>query len=91
MVDARLRSVVPGYLESRRRDVRSILDALERSDYETIRELGHKMNGTGSSYGFSRVTQLGAAVESAAKEQNSAEIRSRIMDLSRYLDAVKVV
>jgi PAS domain S-box-containing protein len=91
MVDARLRAVVPGYLESRRRDVRSILDALERSDYETIRELSHKMNGTGSSYGFSRITQLGAAMESAAKEQNSAEIRSRIMDLSRYLDTVKIV
>jgi PAS domain S-box-containing protein len=91
MVDARLRAVVPGYLDSRRRDVRSILEALERSDYEVIRELGHKMNGTGSSFGFSRITQLGAAMESAAKEQNSAEIRSRIMDLSRYLDAVKVV
>jgi CheY-like chemotaxis protein/HPt (histidine-containing phosphotransfer) domain-containing protein len=91
MVDARLRAVVPGYLESRRRDVLSILDALERSDYETIRELGHKMNGTGSSFGFSRITQLGAAMETAAKEQNSAEIRSRIMDLSRYLDAVKIV
>jgi PAS domain S-box-containing protein len=91
MVDARLRAVVPGYLESRRRDVRSILDALERSDYEIIRELGHKMNGTGSSFGFSRITQLGAAMETAAKEQNSAEIRSRIVDLSRYLDAVKVV
>jgi hypothetical protein len=91
MVDARLRAVVPGYLESRRRDVLSILDALERSDYEIIRELGHKMNGTGSSFGFSRITQLGAAMETAAREQNSAEIRSRIMDLSRYLDAVKVV
>ena len=71
--------------------MRSILDALGRSDYETIRELSHKMNGTGSSYGFSRITQLGAAMESAAKEQNSAEIRSRIMDLSRYLDTVKIV
>ncbi|HEX4595219.1 MAG TPA: ATP-binding protein, partial [Bryobacteraceae bacterium] len=91
MVDARLRAVVPGYLESRRRDVQSILEALERSDYETIRDMGHKMSGTGSSYGFSRITQVGAALESAAKEQDSAEIRSQVTHLSRYLDAVEVV
>ena len=72
-------------------DLGTLANTLERSDYEIIRELGHKMNGTGSSFGFSRITQLGAAMETAAREQNSAEIRSRIMDLSRYLDAVKVV
>jgi hypothetical protein len=91
LVDARLRAVVPGYLESRRRDVRSILEALERSDYPIIREMGHKMTGTGSSYGFSRITQIGAALESAAMENNAAEIRSQATDLSRYLDAVEVV
>jgi PAS domain S-box-containing protein len=91
LADARLRAVIPGYLENRRRDVRSILEALERSDFKTIRELSHKMSGTGSAYGFSRITEIGAAMESAAKEQNSAEIRSRITDLSRYLDVVEVV
>jgi PAS domain S-box-containing protein len=91
LVDARLRAVVPGYLESRRRDVQTILEALNRSDYETIRELSHKMNGTGSSYGFSPITEVGAKMEAAAKEQNAYEIRSRVTELSRYLEAVKIL
>jgi CheY-like chemotaxis protein len=91
LMDARLRAVVPGYLENRRRDIQSILEALQRSDYETIRELSHKMSGTGGGYGFSRITEIGAAMEGAAKEANADEIRSRIADLSRYLDVVELV
>ena len=71
-VDARLRAVIPGYLDTRREDVRTLLEAVERSDYETIHALGHKMSGTGGSYGFPRITEIGAAIERAAKERDSA-------------------
>lgn len=89
--DARLREVIPRYLDHRRGDVRTILDALAVLDYTIIRELGHKMSGTGSGYGFSRITEIGAALEKAAKEQNAAEILSRVDELSRYLDQVEIV
>ena len=91
LMDARLRAVTPGYLQNRRRDVQRILEALQRADYETIRELSHKMNGTGGSYGFSRISEIGAAMESAAKERKADEIRSRIADLTRYLEVVELV
>jgi CheY-like chemotaxis protein len=89
--DARLRAVIPGYLDNRRGDVRTILEALAVSDYAIIRELGHKMSGTGSGYGFSRITEIGAAMEKAAKEQNAAEIRSWVNELSRYIERVEII
>jgi PAS domain S-box-containing protein len=89
--DARLRAVIPEYLESRRVDLRTMLEALERSDHETIRELGHKMHGSGSGYGFPRITEIGAAIESAAREHRADEIRWRVKELSSYLDQVQVV
>jgi len=70
-VDARLRAVIPGCLDTRR-EVRTLLDAAERSDYETIRAVGHQMSGTGGSYGFPKITEIGAAIERAAKERDSA-------------------
>ena len=90
-VDARLRAVVPGYLDSRRRDVETIASSLERSVFETIRDLVHKMSGTGGGYGFARISAIGQAIESAAKEQNAAEIRARAEELAGYVERLEVV
>ena len=89
--DARLRAAIPAYLDKRREDVRAMLAALENLDYETIGELGHKMSGTGGGYGFPRITEIGAAIQQAGKERNSSEIRSRVAELSIYLQQVEVV
>jgi PAS domain S-box-containing protein len=89
--DERLRAVIPRYLESRRKDVETILAALERSDFAAIAALGHKMCGTGAGYGFPPVTELGAALEKAAKEKSPAGIRQHAAGLSRYLARVTVV
>lgn len=89
--DARLHAVIPGYLDNRRKDVQAISEALEHSDWEAIRGLGHKMSGTGGGYGFARITEIGAALESAAREQDAAAVRSQVAELSRYLAQVEVV
>jgi CheY-like chemotaxis protein len=89
--DERLRAVIPRYLESRRKDVETILAALERSDFAAIAALGHKMCGTGAGYGFAPVTEFGVALEQAAKEQDPAAIREHAAGLSRYLSRVTVV
>lgn len=44
-VDPDLADLIPGFLESRRRDMGRIWEALARNDYETIRILGHSMEG----------------------------------------------
>jgi HPt (histidine-containing phosphotransfer) domain-containing protein len=89
--DARLRAVIPGYLKNRRGDVDAIRDALARSDYEAIRELGHKMNGSGSGYGFPRITEIGQGLENASRERNGEAIQSGVAELSAFLDQVEVV
>ncbi|MBV8844236.1 MAG: response regulator [Bryobacterales bacterium] len=89
--DQRLRSVIPGYLQSRRDDVRSIQEALERIDYEQIRRLGHKMHGSGGGYGFPQITEIGEALERAGQERNANAIRSNVAKLSAFLDQIEVV
>jgi histidine phosphotransfer protein HptB len=78
-------------LDKRREDVRAILAALEKLDYEMIGELGHKMCGTGGGYGFPRITEIGASIHQAAKERNSSAIRSQVAELSGYLRQVEVI
>mgnify|MGYP000243180397 CR=1 FL=1 len=89
-VDSSLASLVPGFLENRRKDVSAIAASLELSDYDNVRFLGHNMKGSGTGYGLSRITEIGAALEQAAGLRSSEEIRARAADLVRYLDRLRV-
>lgn len=90
-VDADLEDLIPGYLQNRRLDVDAILQALEKPDFETIRVLGHTMKGTGGGYGFDAITEMGRALEEAAKNRNIEVIRQETAALAAYLQAVEVV
>ena len=90
-VDAELEDLIPGFLENRQEDIRSIREALEKDDYETIRTLGHSMKGSGGGYGFDAITDIGRSLEMAAKERNAEEIRKRVGELLHYLEHVEVV
>ena len=90
-VDAELEDLIPGFLENRQEDIRSIREALEKDDYETIRTLGHSMKGSGGGYGFDGITDIGLHIENAAKEKNVEEIRRWLGELLHYLERVEVV
>jgi HPt (histidine-containing phosphotransfer) domain-containing protein len=90
-VDADLEDLVPEFLENRREDVQTMTGALTRQDFETIRRLGHSMKGAGGGYGFDAITDIGRAIEEAAKAGQTAEIKRRIDELASYLERVDVV
>lgn len=90
-VDSDLEDLIPGYLQNRRQDVDAILQALENQDFETIRVLGHTMKGTGGGYGFDAITEMGRALEEAAKSRNAQAIHQGVAALLDYLQAVEVV
>lgn len=91
VVDEDLRDLIPGYLENRRTDIKEILTALDRNDFEVIRALGHKMKGSGGGYGFDAITEIGRACEEAAKQSQAQEIREQVHRLQDYIDNVEVI
>ena len=90
-VDPDLKDLVPGFLKNRRKDVKSLVAAVERSDYETIEALGHTMKGDGGGYGFHAITDIGESLEKAASNKNLQEIRKWVKQLSVYLESVEIV
>jgi len=90
-VDPDLADLIPGFLDNRRKDITAMQEALVQSDYETIRVLGHSMKGAGGGYGFETITEIGAALEKAAKGKSSETIRRWIGELSVYLDRVEII
>jgi len=90
-VDSDLEDIIPGFLQHRQGDIEAILEALEKSDYETIRILGHNMKGAGGGYGFEVITDIGSAIEKAAKISDADEIKRSLNELSMYLEQIEIV
>jgi histidine phosphotransfer protein HptB len=55
--------------------VRAIVAALKKLDYEMIGELGHKMCGTGGGYGFPRITEIGASMDTPGCQRKEFQRR----------------
>ena len=89
-VEPWLKAIIPGYLEKRRKDVATLQSALAQGDYGTVRTMGHQMSGTGTSYGFEPITQIGKELEEAAVKSDPARIQEGIERLDVYLRNVEV-
>jgi CheY-like chemotaxis protein/HPt (histidine-containing phosphotransfer) domain-containing protein len=87
-VNPGLAALVPDFLLRRRQEVITMLDCLARGDFRTIRSLGHSMHGSGSSYGFETITNIGAALEQAGSACDLEGARKWVGALSSYLDGL---
>jgi histidine phosphotransfer protein HptB len=90
-VDIDLSDLVPGFLARKRDDLRAIMDAVPKNDYQVITRLAHRLKGEGGSYGFDRMTQLGRVMEEAAQNRDSAAVSRLAEELLKWLDRVEVV
>ena len=80
----------PDYLCARKRDCETIAQLIEAREFERIRVLAHNMKGTGRSYGFDALTELGLAMETSAKAADLIALTSQLADLREYLSRVEL-
>jgi HPt (histidine-containing phosphotransfer) domain-containing protein len=82
--------LLPAFLDRRAKDLTLIADALSRGEFRSIERMGHNLKGTGSSYECPGVSEIGAALEQAARQQDAAGIRRQADALARYLRRVRI-
>ncbi|MFH1026572.1 MAG: Hpt domain-containing protein [Pseudomonadota bacterium] len=90
-IDDVLRPIVPDFLGSRSNDCILIQQLLGEGDYDQIRLLAHRMKGTGGSYGFDAISEIGEIIETASLAADRETIRTQIQRLEDYLERVSVV
>ena len=83
-------SLASGYLKSSRKKAAEIVAAIGSENFDAIRTTGHNMKGTGSAYGFPRLTELGGRIEQSAMEKDAGAVRTAVYDLIAYLDQITV-
>jgi HPt (histidine-containing phosphotransfer) domain-containing protein len=85
-----LEDLIPAFMARRQEDVGKLREALDSGDVETLRVTGHSMKGTGGGYGFQGLSEIGAAIEAAAKEGRLDAVREGVERLEDYLARVEI-
>ena len=89
-IDRELEVLVPRFLGNCRKSVEDMRRSIAQSDLDAVRRIGHSLKGVGGGYGFARITELGAAIEQAAKAGVVPEASESIEALGEYLEKVQV-
>jgi len=88
---AGLEDLIPDFISNRRRDLVSLAEAAKRGDLPAVRTIGHGMKGSGTSYGFPALTDIGRLMEQCAVGEDAAGIERQIRQLEDYLSRLEVV
>lgn len=88
--DPDLAEKIPWYLGKLAEYAGALHQALREKDFETIRGIGHRMKGSGVSYGFDGISEIGLTIEQAARDNDEGGVRKAGVALADYLGRVKV-
>ena len=66
-----------------------LISALEDNSIERLRAMGHKLHGSGASYGFKDISVIGKQINQAARELDFDTIRIEIDKLSIFISEQK--
>jgi len=89
-VDDDIVDLVPGYVTAQRQHVENLLTLLDKIDFTTIRQLGHRMKGSGAGYGLPGVSRIGRDLETAAEGGDGPSVRRLLIELQQYLSRLNI-
>ncbi len=81
-----LEALVPKYLADCHARVTEVLQAIDLGDFERVARHAHNLRGSGSSFGFPPITELGGRLEQAATSCDTARLQREAAALQRYLE-----
>ena len=90
-VEAGLADLVPTFLANCRAHARTLRAAAAAGDLNAARSVGHNLSGSGSSYGFDRVSQFGRQIERMADAEDRRALSDLAQQLEDYLARVRPV
>ncbi|MBK9294739.1 MAG: Hpt domain-containing protein [Oligoflexia bacterium] len=88
--DPQLASLLPKYLENRKRDLLAFKNFIQQDDFEAIRKLSHSIKGHAASYGFKELTEICAKIERAAEQKNTTVIMQLLTEYENYINNVEL-
>jgi HPt (histidine-containing phosphotransfer) domain-containing protein len=85
-----LKSSIPAksmntYLLRRKEDLKSCIQAVEKNDYEGVRQIADRIKGSAGTFGFPELSEIARTLELAASTANSKNTKKFIEDLQSWV------
>lgn len=93
-VERDMEEIIPFFMEDSKEEIQGLTQALENGDYDTLKSYGHKIKGSSvtCSEGFRAMSNIGLAIETAAKARKPLEeIRALVDQYIHYVNTVEIV
>jgi HPt (histidine-containing phosphotransfer) domain-containing protein len=85
-----LEDLIPVFMKNRGKELDALRVALAAADFEQLRQIGHRMKGVGTSYGFTHVSSIGKSIEDGARSGDRASLDAAVKDYADYLGKVQI-
>lgn len=90
LVDEDFLDLAEMYLEAKQKDIELYKTALQNKDFKAIKDASHKMKGTGASYGFEYLTELGKNMEEASLNEEFDSLVKMVDDFENHLSQIVI-
>lgn len=86
------KDVILRYLNRKAIEIKELKDGLSQMDYEVLFNIGHKLKGNGTTFGFSDISELGNFIEQAAINKDRVKLEEYINILEvGIIDKLKTI
>lgn len=93
-VERDMEEFIPFFIEESKEEIRGLVEALKGGDYKALQDFGHKIKGSSvtCSEGFQKMSDIGLAIENAAKEKKPLkEIQVMVKAYVEYVNNVEII
>jgi HPt (histidine-containing phosphotransfer) domain-containing protein len=87
--NAMLRDLRDAYRRSLALKLTQLGEALAARNLEALNRLGHQMKGSGRSYGFPDVSDIGARIEEAAGDRRVVALEAMLLELKDLIQRLE--
>lgn len=89
-IEKDLEDLIPGYIANLKTYVKDMTAQLSNAQFDPIARTAHNIKGSGGGYGFMKITEIGAQLETAAKANNGDQVKALLGQLDSYVANVKI-
>jgi signal transduction histidine kinase/CheY-like chemotaxis protein/HPt (histidine-containing phosphotransfer) domain-containing protein len=80
-----LSELLPAYFHNRREDTIALMRYVGEGNFHEIGRIGHKIQGSGGSYGFPDISAIGTRMEEAANRGDANAVKATITELENSI------
>ena len=78
------------YLSKKKSETTECLISVQQCEFKSSSNLGHKLKGNASSFGFEDLGRLGDQLEIAANKMDLESAKSILLLINRYIEDAKI-